>query len=392
MRKIMITLICLVMLSGCWSRRELNDLLIVLGYGIDIEDGKYLVSYQVVNPSEISAQKNAGNLSPVTLYQGRGNTLFEAARALTAQVPRKVYLGHLQLFVISEEVARKGISGFVDSFLRDNELRLDFNVVVARGTPASDILKLYTPLEKLPTNSMVNSLETSAKNWAPTISVTMDDVLNKLSSNGVELALTGIRIIGDAEIGSSKINVELIKPPSRYSYTNIAMFKEDKLVGWLSEQESKGYTDITDVLESTSIKIPCGDGKYVGIEVTSSDSKLESTVSNDNPEVTIHIDLQANIVEKQCHDINLTDPSVIAKIQSQADQDVLNNATAAIEKAKRKKSDILGFGRQIEKDHPRYWKKVEKQWSDVYFPQTKVHIDIKLLIRQTGTTGNTTIK
>ncbi|MCM3746180.1 hypothetical protein M3223_02295 [Paenibacillus pasadenensis] len=59
LRRVTLVLLCLAILSGCWSRRELNDLLIVLGIAVDWQDGKYLVSYQVVNPNEISTKRAA---------------------------------------------------------------------------------------------------------------------------------------------------------------------------------------------------------------------------------------------------------------------------------------------------------------------------------------------
>ncbi|GGG64162.1 Ger(x)C family spore germination protein [Paenibacillus radicis (ex Gao et al. 2016)] len=390
--KMMVVLLCLLMLSGCWSRRELNELLIVLGIGFDWVDGEYLVSFQVVNPSEISAQKRGGERPPSTLYQGRGKTMLEAARSLTAEAPRKVYMGHLQLYVISEELARMGIGDFIDNALRDNEHRMDFKLVVARGMRAEDILKLYTPLDKLPTNSMLRSLETSEKNWAPTVSVTMDDVLKKLSADGTELALTGIKLIGSQEMAESKRNVETFLPQSRYRYKGIAAFKGDKLAGWLNETESKGYTDITDKLQSTSIEIPCKKDTFIGIEVTSSNSSIESKIVGGEPEFTIHIRSEGNIVERGCRDVDITDPATIEKLEREADEIIQGNAEAAVKRAKSMKSDFLGFGAQLNKDHPSVWKQVNKDWNDTYLPDLKIRYKIKMLIRKTGTTGNSTLK
>ncbi|OCT13471.1 spore gernimation protein GerC [Paenibacillus pectinilyticus] len=390
--KITIIVLVLLMLTGCWSRRELNELLIVLGVSVDWEDGEYLVSFQVVNPGEISAQKRGGERPPSTLYQGRGKTMFEAARYLTAEAPRKVYMGHLQLFVIGESLARRGIKDFVDSSFRDNEMRMDFNIVVARGTKAENILKLYTPMEKLPSYSMQQSLQTSQKSWAPTVAITMDEVLNKLSGDGFELALTGIQMIGDIEVGRRKENVEYFQPPSRYRYNGIAAFKEDKLIGWLNEDESKGYTDITDHLDSTSIELACAKQEYIGIEVTSSDTKLKTKVINGIPEVTVSIRTESNIVDNPCKDVDLTDPKTITRLEEGAREIMQSHTEATIARAKKFKSDIVGFGSQLGKDHPAYWNSVKENWNDDMFLQTKVIYDIHLFIRQTGTTGNSTVK
>ncbi|MEK8127511.1 Ger(x)C family spore germination protein [Paenibacillus filicis] len=390
--KTAIVALCLLTLTGCWSRRELNDLLIVLGIGFDWQDGQYLVSFQVVNPSEISAQKKSGDRPPTTLYQGRGRTMQEAARSLTAEAPRKVYMGHLQLYVVSEELAKRGLHQFIDNALRDNEHRMDFNVVIARGTRSENILKIYTPLEKLPTYSMLHSLETSEKNWAPTVSITMDDVLNKLSSEGNNLALTGIRLLGSVEEAEQKTNVETFLARSRYRYNGIAAFKKDKLIGWLNEAESKGYTDIWNKLQSTTIAIPCSPSSYTAIEITSSHSKLDTKVVGDTAEVTINIRSEGSVNERTCSHIDLLRPSTIKELEAQTAEIVHGNAEAAVKRAKSMKSDILGFGNKLSKDHPDYWEKVKENWDEKHFPQTKVNYKIQTFIRQTGTTGNSTVK
>ena len=37
-------------LSGCWNRRELNDLAIAVAAGVDWVDGRYRLTVQVANP------------------------------------------------------------------------------------------------------------------------------------------------------------------------------------------------------------------------------------------------------------------------------------------------------------------------------------------------------
>lgn len=391
-RKLAVAAVCLLMLTGCWSRRELNELLIVLGVGIDWVDDQYLISFQVVNPSEISAQKRGGERPPVTLYQGRGRTVFEAARALTAEAPRKVYMGHLQVYVMSETAARRGVRKIIDNSLRDNELRLDFDLIVARHASAAEILQIYTPLDKLPSNNMLRSLQTSEKSWAPTVSVTLDEALDRLSGPGHELVLTGIERIGPAGMAKSKRNVETFLPESRFRYTGIAAFKEGRLAGWMSEKESKGFTDITNQLKSTSIDLACDGDTTLGIEVTSSEASIRTRMKDGMPEGRIRIRTEANIVDRPCGAVDLNDPKTIERLEKEAAAVMESNAMAAIERAKALKTDIFGFGEKLGKSDPRAWKRVKESWSDAYFPHIEVKYEIQLFIRKTGTTGNTTLE
>ncbi|RTE02984.1 Ger(x)C family spore germination protein [Paenibacillus whitsoniae] len=390
--KLMMITLCMLLLTGCWSRRELNQLLIALGIGIDWVDGEYLVSFQVVNPSEISEKRSSSYRPPSTLYQARGRTIFEAARSLTAEAPRKIYMGHLQMYVIGESLARRDIRDFIDSAFRDNETRMDFNIVVARGTSAENILKLYTPLEKLPTYNMQQSLKTSQQNWAPTIAITLDELLKMMSGTGYEPAITGIRIVGESKIGQYRENIDPFQPPSRFRYSGIAAFKEGKLIAWLNEEESKGYTDLTNHLDSTSISVPCGKQQFVGIEVTSSTSKLKTAIVDGNPQVTISIRAEANVVDRACRDVDLTLPDTILKLQDEGKEIIQANVESAVKRVKALRTDIVGFGSMFAKEHPDYWKTVKTDWNDTWFPQVQVRYDISLFLRNTGTTSNTTLQ
>ncbi|MEK3885407.1 Ger(x)C family spore germination protein [Paenibacillus sp. PL2-23] len=390
--KWVIIVLCMLVLSGCWSRRELNDILIVLGVAMDWANDEYLISYQVVNPGEISAQKEGGQRPPGTVYQGRGKTLLEAARYVTAEAPRKMYFGHLQILVVSEALAKRGLSELFDGVLRDNETRLDFNIVVARGSKAESFMKLYTPVEKLPTYSMLQSLRTSEKSWAPTVSVTMDQAMDRLSGNGYELALTGIQLFGDPQLGESSRNVESFRAARRFRYKGIAVFRGDRLAGWLNENESKGYSDITDNLDSTSVELPCGGGRYMAIEILSSKAKLATELIDGRPAAEVRIRSEAAIVDRPCTELDLTDVAVIEEIEQQAARAMQANAEAAVAKVKGLKSDVLGFGNQISKDYPAYWEQVKDSWNAEQFPQLDVRYRIELFIRKTGTIGNSTLK
>ncbi|MGN7455702.1 Ger(x)C family spore germination protein [Paenibacillus pasadenensis] len=386
--RICLVLSCLLLLSGCWSRRELNDLLVVLGMGIDWVDGQYLVSFQVVNPSEISSKTKGASRAPGTLYQGRGNTIFEAARSLTTQAPRLMYLGHLQLFVLSEEIARRGVASVIDSPLRDNEARMDYNVVIARGATAAEILDLYTPLERLPTYSMQQSLRTSERSWAPTVAVTMSDMINKLSDDGQQLVLTGIEIEGSRKQAGRPSNLTGFRPAASYNYRGIGAFKGDKLIGWLNEKESKGFTDLTDNLDSTSIELPCSPTGYTGIEVTSSVTRLMPRLRDGKPEFLVKIWAQGDVVENACSMVDFNRDATFVDLEKRSENIVRSNAEAAIRWAKRHETDVLGFGSALAKKHPAYWERARDDGNSSGFSQAAIVFDIDVVIRKTGTIGN----
>jgi spore germination protein KC len=307
-----VLLILCLFLTGCWDRRELNELGITLALGIDRVDDEYQVSAQVVVPSEISMKTSTGR-SPVTLFQAKGETVYEAFRKITKNSPRKIYPGHLRMLVLGEELAEEGIADSLELLSRDWELRSDFYVVIAKDMTAWEVLNVTTPIESIPANKMYDTLKTSEASWAATNGIILDELIAYLTSDGKEAVLTGIIVTGDQEMGSSKQNVESITPAARIEFDDLAVFKKDKLVGWLTERESRGYNDIVNEVQNTVTAISCPEEGKASIEIIQLDSKMKGKINKGKPEVDVNIKVKGNIGEVECQ-INLSEEKSIAEL------------------------------------------------------------------------------
>lgn len=377
-------------LSGCWDRRELNQLAIAVGIGIDKVDDEYLISAQIVVPSEMNVKGGTGS-SQVTLITARGETVYEAIRKMTKEAPRKIYPGHLQMLILGEELAREGISESLDLFYRDYEVRQDFYVVVARDTTAAEILNVTTPIENIPANKMFSSLNVSELAWAGTKSITLDELITDLISDGKEAAITGIQLIGDTEIGSSKQNVESISPAASLQYDNLAVFKKDKMVGWLNEIETVTYNYISNTVNTTVRTIPCPNEGKVAIEIWKSKADVKGNIKNGKPEITINLKVDGNVGEVQCK-INLNDLKTIAELEKNFNKQGEELGKDAIESIQKQyKADIFGFGDAIHRSNPKEWKKIKNNWEEE-FSRLSTTLKVDLKIHRTGTTNKTFIE
>ncbi len=386
-----ITLITItVMLTGCWSRHELNDLGITLGVGIDKQDGKYLVTAQVVIPEAISAKKGEHG-APATMVQESGTTVAEAFRKMTIHTSRKIYLSHLRTLVISEEVAREGIKNVLDFFKRNRELRPDFYITIAKGSKAHQALSVIPRLERVPAERVFRSLELSEKEWAPTTGVFLDELTTNIVSKGKEAVLTGMQTIGDVERGNTMHNTERLSDVAVTRFSSLGVFKKDKLIGWLNEEESKGYNYVEDKVKRTQGFIACPKGKgNIGVDVNQSTTDMKASVKDGNPEITVKIELEQSIVDVQC-DVDLTKIDIIYELERESKQKVENFVEKTIRKVQKDfKSDIFGFGEAIHREDPKYWAKVEDHW-DEEFAKLPVRVDVDVKIRRTGTETNSFI-
>ncbi|WP_313894094.1 Ger(x)C family spore germination protein [Psychrobacillus sp.] len=387
---IVILLILSVVLSGCWNRRELNELAITMAIGIDKLEDEYLVSAQVVVPAEVSASGGKGG-SPVTLVQGRGETVYEAIRKMTKGSPRKIYPGHLRILILGESLAKEGIGNPLDLISRDWEFRSDFYVVIAKDSTAEELLNIQTPLESIPANKMFNTLKTSEENWAATVGVTLDQLIINLRSDGKEAVLTGLVATGQIEKGSSKQNVETVTPAANIQFDDLAAFKDDKLVGWLTEDESRAYSDIMNLVKSTVGTISCPEEGKANLEVLRFKSDVKGNVKNGIPEVDIGIQIEANVGAIECP-IDITIPESLEALEKIYEKEVEKTIKDSITSVQEKyEADIFGFGNAIHRSNPKEWKTMKKEWNE-YFIDLVVNTKVDVKIIKTGTVSNSVVE
>lgn len=386
-KMILLLLILTLLLSGCWSKRELNELAIVVALGIDKIDDEYEISIQVVDPSEISSKQPSSGRSPVVTYHTKGKSVFEAIRRMTTLTPRKPYFSHLQIVVIGQKLAEEGLNEPLDFIARDHEFRNDFDVVMSYQTTAKEVLNVLTPIEKMPANKLLNSIKVSEKSWGSTLTVNTDELLNTLSSKEKSAVLSAVEIEGDPKLGIDQTNVERIKTPVILKYSGIAVFKEDKLLGLLSEEESIYFNFLNNKIESTVVVLACPDKGDLTTEITQSKAKIKGIFEKGTPKISIKINVTQNIGEVNCA-INLTQNKTIEYIDKLTEDQIKEQTEKTLNIIQKSyKLDILGFGEALRRENPKKWKEMQKEWSTIY-PEITVDIDVTVNTQGLGTIQN----
>jgi spore germination protein KC len=372
------------MVTGCWQYRELNDLAIISAIGIDKEEDEYLVSVQIINVKKQTKDFSGGDESPVTVYEGRGKTLGEALNTIELESPKELYLGHIDMVVIGEETARIGLREYIDFLLRDREVRKIYPFVIAKGAKAIDLLNVLTPIETLPSANLVSIISTSEKTNGTITNRTFDNVLMCLYVRGRHPGITAIEIIGPEEEGEETDNISSTTPKTRLLATGPAIMKDDKLLGYLTDDQGLGYNIIRDRVISSIISFPCDDeGNYGAVKIDKPKVNLKTSVKEDEPFTDLKVDVTATLTDYNCK-ADLQKSKSIDKIEKWVNDEIKSILEDIIEATQKDyKSDILGFGEKLYHDHYKYWEKVEKDWDEMY-SELKYKVEVKTKINNTG--------
>lgn len=398
-------------LTGCWSRQELNEIGLVLMMSLDKIGNHYQVGVQFVNPAEIASQRSSSRAA-VTAYKADGRTILEAIRKISTKAPKKLYFAHMKMLIVGEKLAKAGLAESLDYLYRNHEIRTNFYIAISRNESAEQILEILTPVEQIPATGLFSQLENSTHLWAATGTIKMNEVLNDLTLAGREPAVTGIEMLGSAKKGNKRINVESASPFAILQFSNLSVFKNDRLIGWLTARESKGYNFTQKKnIHSTVQVLPCpvsdqssgtGIGKErqkdkpkskVAVEVMHSKPSLSVTMKHEIPHIKVKITARGNVSETTCKSINLEKEKTIQILEKETESNIRKQITAAIHTAQKKyKSDIFGFGQVLHRSDPKAWHAYRKNWEDQLFPNAELQVDVTFQINHVGTKGNSFLK
>lgn len=384
--RIIFLVIVMLFVNGLDNYVELNELAIVSSISIDKEgENKYNVSVQILNSKkEFSGSKSGSSSSEITVYESSAETVQEALRDLSKESPKKLYLSHMKMLIIDEEIAKEGISPSLDFFLRDIKSNKEILIVIAsENTEASKIIKVQTPIETNPTKNLQNSIYVSYNYMGNTIKSFLSTIVSDLIDDGIELTIASAKIEGDVEIGEKKENVESAVSEAKILVGKIAYFKKDKLKGYLSDEDCISYNMINNEIKNTIIQDKINEIE-AAIEIIEFKSSTKPKFINNNFEVDIKVELTANIAE-MTEKNNISTSKDLEKIQSQIQNIIKERLEKYIYNVKNVyESDIIGFGKMFNKYLNKEYTKVKDVFYDEYFKNIICNIDVKVDLENEG--------
>ncbi|AOT69631.1 Ger(x)C family spore germination protein [Geosporobacter ferrireducens] len=383
-RKLLVLVFCTLVLTGCWNRRELNTLGIVYGIGVDKdnETGELILTTQVVRAGALK-QEGPSEEAPIEIVTARGDTAFEALRKISMEFDRKPFYAQNKVLVIDEQLAREGIMPMLDFFKRDHEMRSLVWVLIAKNTRARDILGVEKGLEDIQAVYLENIIEISKWN-AKATTVNLLEFIKKVSASGIHPIAGPVEIIEERNLPAEE-KMGLATKGVKLSGT--AVFKGDKLVGYLDEIETRGLNWATGKVKSGIIHVPSIDGngkdKQIAIEIKRARASIKPEIKDGKFFFTIEVKAEGDVGAQQGR-TDTSDIALFEKLEKELGKGIEKEIRMAIDKVQKEyRSDIFGFGSALNKKYPKEWNQVKDDWEDI-FPRIQYSIKVDARLRRTG--------
>ncbi|EWG13088.1 Ger(x)C family spore germination protein [Cytobacillus firmus] len=376
-------LLAAILLAGCWDQRELGEITVVTGMAVDKgENDKYILTVEGINATELN-NRTASGFAPSIVYSAEGNSLAELTYRVNEGMSRHLIYSHMRTLIIGEELAKEGIIDFIDFLERNREIRDDFNILIAREAKGSDVLKVTYQFQKSTSLKLHTQLDTMMKDWGGDPGVRMNDVITAWTAPGRQPVMAAVRIKGDPEAGASSENMMKVTPDALVVLDSLAIFKGDKLEGFLTLEDSRNYLWIQNKIVKTSITAECSENKYMGLRVYDTRTKIKGKLENGKARIKIMIRAEAYIDGTHCND--QFDKAKTYEENGEIAQKQINDmVTKTIEKVQKEYgTDIFGFGEVVLRQDYQNFKKVRNNW-DEKFADADIQVDTTLIIRRTG--------
>lgn len=369
--KLLILFIVCVFSTGCYNYRELSDMAITSAVGLDKSDKGIKLSLQFINTQKNEIEtSSSGSLPNYTIYKSEGKTMQEAFRKIVLESPKRVYGNHIALFLIGEELAKDGIFDILDFSIRDTESRKQFLVAVVKDNTAENVLTIINPLENLNSNYITESIKDEQKFLGSSISTTFEEMVSSYLNKKTQITIPSIKIQGSVEEGKKEDNLKTSEINNKVVVSNMAYFKDDKLVDYLTEKQGIALSFLRKKIVSTIISFKYKND-YIVSEVVSTKTKYKFN----NNKITVTILGNANLNEITCK-LNLEKNETIDMIESKINKKIKKDIKELIDFSKEKNIDFIGLKDLVYKNQPKYYRKYKPDLKDIDV-KVKVNINIR---------------
>jgi germination protein, Ger(x)C family len=362
-------------LCGCWDKKELNELAIVLGVGIDkaktSNDIEMTVQIEKNGGSQSSSSSSStGNQSNGSNYfnvKDIGKNVATIFGDYSHQLSRKMYIAQNQVIVFGEGMAKEGIRNSMDYFLRNYQGRLNVDVFVAKGR-AGDILALNPTMGNIPAFEISQLIDAQVANSEST-KLNVADLMTDLASSTKSMVAPYLDIMND-------------EGEKHFAISGSAVFKGDKLVGELDKNETRGYLWVINKVENGKITVAVLNEQAV-LQISKAESQIVPVIKEDGS-ILIKVNVtEEGILSSQTGSVSLGTPENMKLLENAEVNTIKAEILRTLNKTREMGTDIYGFGESIKCRYPKQWNSIEANWNKLY-KKTDVQITVTAKLRGNG--------
>ena len=349
MKKILIIILTLLLCTGCFDYKEINDLAIINAIGVDYEDDEYIITLEILNDQ---IDKDSSKITSYTKV-GHGKNLTSAIENAADKLSKQLIFNHIKLMILSKSIIEEKFENIIDLFLRNTYFRENFYVISATKNKPETLLNHTTNEAPIASTAITDTLESIRYSSNTNVLKKFDEMVEEVITYGIDTCFSNITLKDNEFIvdGMSIFN--------NYSYKSN-----------LSNEYVKIYNLLTDNFDRPTYTI-----NYDNLSFTTAinNGKINAEIKSGTINVTGN--LMGRIIDNDPK-YNIRDPKNLERIDNDFTNLLNKKIPEFIKVLQDNNSDILGITRN-------YYKKTRTKDKD-YWLKLDIKSNIKFNINKKG--------
>ena len=400
-----VLLLAALVLSGCNGSKETDDVLYVIGIGIDKADNRMIkVTFQFAIPRALGTGGSSGGSDSketsaiITFTAPSIAEAYNQANVILSRIPN---FSHARMFIVGTELAKDGVGDVMASLNRYRQFRGSMYLLTVKDGTAEDFMKhLESILEILP-SKYVEGMMLKSQEAAYFPDSSIYHFYNRLTGKSASpyTALVALNpLTGRDRPGGSKISGEKSEEYTAgnlpisgniipVNFAGTALYCTDKLVGVLTTEETLMVQILTGDLKRTFLPLadPLVPDKPINIIIKLREKpKITSSLTEGRYRFVVSVTLEGELTSIPSG-IHYEQSNYRVQLENQISTVVGQNLLKMIHKTQKLRSDITGFGyyaRHLYGTYPQ-WLQAREHWEEDY-GQAEIEVTVTTKIRRAG--------
>ena len=215
MKKLFILISIILLTSGCYDYKELNNLAIISGIAIDYDKitNEYTTTFEILNSDDDTKSYT---------INGTGKNIEDSFNNTSLKINKIPFYSHVSVMILSKSVINNNIDDLIEFIANNKKLTNTFYILLSKNDLSKDILESENLKYDTISESIYNLIDNKDLINNYSLKTTSENIINNYLNNMKDLYIPVINYKNN--------DIE---------FDGIAIFDNNKLKNYLNSDESK---------------------------------------------------------------------------------------------------------------------------------------------------------
>lgn len=361
---VLILIIALVAVSGCWDATDINKKDISTLIGIDYKAGDYYFYSEIpdiTGQKKTEGEKEEEFSSEFSIVSGKGKTFVEARESLGNKLDKTYFLGTTRAVVCTNNMLKNGMAPYMYRLQSAAEFR-----------NAVKVISTFESLDKLFKVDPENNVS---------VGYAIEETIDTLSKKGIAVSYTSSQVLEWLYshnpcyiIPNFEVQGELL------TFTGYSVLYDGYYRGFIKFEESNGVIWLLSNNTKIVYNVPYGDNGEATVEVELKKRKMKPTLDENGISFKVVLETKSRI--RYLNQKNKLSKSEIEEIKRNLQTQILEDLTFSIRQAGQEFGcEYLGFDDAFRIAYPNDYNELD--WSDA-FMKSNIEISVSTVLNDNG--------